>query len=177
MSPCFGRLANQRKKEKRKKKRGGRESHTLKPKTNIYLAITLERRIKKRKRGKKKKNIAKILGTKKKVNEKKNAVNDGARLIPRNAPTTIFHSSEKLNIRQKRIILVKYTRGNTARSNHDFSAMNFCRIPVSNSFNISLSLSLSLSFSALSLTRKVLADLQTSSAGNLSDALFSWTRK
>lgn len=66
MSPCFGRLANQRKKEKRKKKRGGRESHTLKPKTNIYLAITLERRIKKRKRGKKKKNIAKILGTKKK---------------------------------------------------------------------------------------------------------------
>lgn len=68
MSPCFGRLANQRKKEKRKKKGGrrGRESHTLKPKTNIYLAITLERRIKKRKRGKKKKNIAKILGTKKK---------------------------------------------------------------------------------------------------------------
>lgn len=55
MSPCFGRLANERKKEKRKKKRGGRESHTLKPKTNIYLAITLERRIKKEKEERKRK--------------------------------------------------------------------------------------------------------------------------
>lgn len=61
---------------KKKKKKGGekgkRISLTLKPKTNIYLAITLERRIKRRKK-KEGKRKTKVLGTR-----KKNAVNNGA---------------------------------------------------------------------------------------------------